>query len=83
VPFRKCVLLVPEAVFIDRQGKLVIAAQRVGFDPHERTDFAEGLAAVKVQGKYGYIDRKGAWVIPPQFDVATGFEPLDGIGARE
>ncbi|MCB9080310.1 MAG: WG repeat-containing protein [Lewinellaceae bacterium] len=42
--------------------------------------FRSGLAAVKVPGKgYGYIDKKGNWVVEPQFDVA---EPFVGDFAR-
>ncbi len=41
-------------------------------------DFAEGLAPVQDQGgKWGYIDRTGAWVIPAQFDQAYSFS--DGL----
>jgi hypothetical protein len=29
---------------------------------------ANGLAPVKVNGKFGYIDEKGEFVIPPHFD---------------
>lgn len=35
--------------------------------------FSEGLAAVKKDGKWGYIDESGAVVIPFQFDRAYGF----------
>ena len=47
--------------------------------------FSEGLAAVKVDGKWGYIDRKGEMVIGPAFDLAwrfsEGLAPIfsDGI----
>ena len=41
-------------------------------------DFSEGLAVVGVGEnddvmKYGYIDKTGAWVIPPQFWLANPF----------
>jgi hypothetical protein len=35
--------------------------------------FVDGLAAVKVQGKYGYIDKAGKTVIKPQYDFANRF----------
>lgn len=35
--------------------------------------FAEGLADVKVNGKWGYIDKNGTVVIQPQFDEAQSF----------
>jgi hypothetical protein len=36
--------------------------------------FSEGLAAVKVNGKWGIIDKKGKMVIPPQFIDAYWFQ---------
>jgi len=36
-------------------------------------DFSEGLAAVRVGGKWGYIDRSGKMVIPPRFLRAEPF----------
>jgi len=55
--------------FIDRSGKVVIAAQ---FD--RVTDFSEGRAAVQVNKKWGYIDTSGKYVIEPQFDSASVYE---------
>lgn len=36
--------------------------------------FSEGLASVKIKGKYGFIDRSGQVVIPPQFVHAGMFK---------
>ena len=36
-------------------------------------DFSEGLASVKVNDKWGYIDIKGDWIIEPQFNNAYSF----------
>src|SRR5579871_4742396 len=36
-------------------------------------DFSEGLAAIKVDGQYGYIDKSGKMVIKPQFWEAADF----------
>ena len=41
--------------------------------------FPQGLAAVKLEGKYGYIDRSGQMVIPPQFASADPFS--EGLAA--
>ena len=37
--------------------------------------FSEGLAAVRKNGKWGYINRKGEVVIPYQFEYAHRFRP--------
>jgi len=54
--------------FIDRQGKRIFDAE---FE--EAYGFHEGLAAVKVNGKWGYIDRTGAFVIKPVYSGAGSF----------
>ena len=38
------------------------------------THFAEGLAAMKLKGKWGYIDKNGNQTIPFQFDEADAFK---------
>jgi hypothetical protein len=41
---------------------------------HKRTDkFSEGLTAVKLNGKYGFIDRTGREIIPFRYDDAGVF----------
>ena len=35
--------------------------------------FSEGLAHVRIGGKWGYIDPAGKMVINPQFDAASPF----------
>ena len=36
--------------------------------------FYEGAVPVKFYGKWGYIDRTGAWIIEPKFDKAWDFQ---------
>ena len=36
-------------------------------------EFSEGVAAARVNGTWGYVDRAGSWTIPPQFTHADGF----------
>ena len=43
--------------------------------------FSEGLAAVRQKDKWGYIDREGYFVIPPQFTDAEGFS--EGLAVVE
>jgi hypothetical protein len=61
-------------VYVNRLGK--IALQVKGEDSD---DFSEGLAAVSVNDKWGFIDPRGKWVIPPRFDRVDGFS--DGLVA--
>ena len=49
-------------------GKIITPAR---FD--SAFDFTEGVAAVKLGKKWGYIDRKGAFAIQPRFDEAFQF----------
>ncbi|HVO99964.1 MAG TPA: WG repeat-containing protein [Bryobacteraceae bacterium] len=39
--------------------------------------FSDGLAMIKVHGKFGYIDHTGAFAIPPRFPDGTSFS--DGM----
>src|SRR5258706_6137309 len=60
----------------DQSARIVINPQ---FD--EADSFSEGLAAIRVGAKYGYIDKQGTIVIKPQFDFAGLFsEGLAGAG---
>ncbi len=42
--------------------------------------FSEGLVAVKENGKWGFIDTAGKWVIKPQFTEENGFDELNKVG---
>ena len=44
----------------------------------EAGDFKDGVAAVKQDAKWGYIDYNGNYFIDPQFDHAKDFE--NGVG---
>ncbi len=50
------------------------------FLPCPARDFREGLAAVASRkGTWGYVDKTGQWIIPPQFDWAGSFS--EGLAA--
>jgi hypothetical protein len=55
--------------FIDREGKVVLDANR--YD--EVKGFSGGLAPVRVDERWGFIDRTGQTVIEPKFTAARGF----------
>jgi predicted DNA-binding WGR domain protein len=58
------------------EGNIVIAPRFQDAAP-----FLEGLARVKSEDKLGFIDTTGAFVIPTQFDLASGFsEDLSTAG---
>ena len=47
------------------------------FEIHESAHFRNGLAPVRIHDKYGYIDKTGRVIIPPQFLEAGNFS--DGV----
>ena len=59
---------------MNREGKVVIEPRYDDAEP-----FYEGLAAVKLGEKWGYVDQRGTLVIPPQFAMAGRFS--DGRAA--
>lgn len=59
--------------YIDTSGNYVIQPQYSS----ESGKFREGLAKVKINGKYGFISKKGTIVIQPSFDFASDF--YDGL----
>ncbi|MBW4679932.1 MAG: WG repeat-containing protein [Microcoleus vaginatus WJT46-NPBG5] len=70
--------------YIDETGKLIIPAQFNGTGvfpgdarhvPYFKADgkFSEGLAAVEIQRKWGYIDKTGKMIIQPQYEAAGAF----------
>ena len=54
--------------YLDRTGKPAIELTCTAAE-----DFSDGLAAVLKNGKIGFIDRSGGWVIAPRFAQATRF----------
>lgn len=36
-------------------------------------DFSDGLAAIKINGKYGFIDHEGHFVLEPVYEKAQYF----------
>lgn len=66
-----------EVAFVNRSGKVVISGV---FDQLQNNGFNGGLAAVAKEGKWGFIDTAGKWVIDPQFEqtgiFADGFAPV-------
>ena len=67
-----------EWFFIDKTGK-EITKQRFHGLWGVTTDFSEGLAGVKIGDKWGYINKTGEIVIPPQFEGAKKFS--EGLAA--
>jgi len=62
------------AGFINRQGQWAIPPR---YD--DALHFCDGLAPVKIGGRWGYINPSGEMVIAPRFEGAESFD--DGMGA--
>jgi len=57
------------AGFVDASGKIALVLQGCS----EAREFHEGLAAAKIDGKWGYVDKAGKVAIPAAYDLARGF----------
>ncbi len=55
--------------YIDKTGTLVIPTEGAEY----LGKFSDGLAPMKIKGKFGYIDRNGKFVIQPKYDIADSF----------
>jgi hypothetical protein len=69
-----CVFFGKKCAFLDRQGKLFLAP----FD--QARNFSGNRAAVQDGHKWGFINRKGRFVIPPKYvgagDFVNGLAPV-------
>lgn len=72
--------------YIDHTGEYIIEPRFEGYHTYgevptpqkftyvpKASSFSDGLAAVMVRGKWGYIDKKRDFVIKPKFDLASPF----------
>jgi hypothetical protein len=61
--------------FIDKKNKIIFTVDKAEFC----CGFKEGLARIKVKGKWGFIDKTGKVVVNPIYDDAKDFN--DGLAA--
>lgn len=59
--------------YIDKTGKIIVKLPVSEYSYNNTYDFHEGLACIKKDGKYGFIDRNGNVVIPCVWDDASYF----------
>ncbi|MCS7258389.1 MAG: WG repeat-containing protein [candidate division WOR-3 bacterium] len=57
--------------YINKKGEIMISLEPVIDDAQE---FRNGRARIRIGGRYGYIDKTGKIVIPPQFPDAYSFQ---------
>ncbi|MDR0354392.1 MAG: WG repeat-containing protein [Deltaproteobacteria bacterium] len=67
-----CYFITPEGAFAFTKKRFLGKPQNVVFQ--EAKSFSEGLAAVKLDASYGYINTQGEMIIEPQFRDAFPFE---------
>lgn len=62
-------------VYLDKNGEIAIRIDTTGLEGFvvQGSPFSDGMAAVQIKGKWGYIDRKGEMAISPQYAKATAF----------
>ena len=77
-----CLSLIPVALAASAQERGVLTYTEMIAPKYEKAfEFCEGLAAVKQNGKWGYIDTSGKTVIPFEYDIAFNFnERLAVVG---
>lgn len=64
-----CAKFGTQYAFIDKDGKIAVGGRPFA----EARPFQDGRAAVKIEGKWGFINKKGNFVIPPKFLDAGSF----------
>jgi hypothetical protein len=74
-------LLLPEVSTAGNSARPQEAAQPgQNVSPQSPTNETDPLFPVKDHGKWGYMDKTGKMVIPPQYDIASGHsEGLAGV----
>jgi WG containing repeat len=60
-----------KAGYINKAGEVIVEPQ---YGIRGYTNFSEGLAAVKKDGEWGYIDKTGVFAIKPQFEWTDDFK---------
>jgi Caspase domain/WG containing repeat len=80
----------PDLNYIDKEGKIAFRIKGGTFSKNElkkeedgvKMDihkFSEGLAAVRYDNKWGYINKNGGWAIRPKYQKVTRFS--EGVAA--
>lgn len=59
---------------VDLDGRLIVPYSFDRVDKHHC-----GLSAAELNGKYGYIDSTGLWVIQPQYSLAVSFHSVNRL----
>jgi DNA-binding transcriptional regulator/RsmH inhibitor MraZ len=82
--FEKGVIFMNKLGYIDRSGKVAIQLKKLLDSKSLRFDyndliFSEGLVGVERHNKYGYMDKAGRLVIPPQYNNIQAFS--EGLAA--
>jgi len=62
---------------VDSNGKILIPMKYDAI-----SSYNDGVAAVKVDGKIGFVNGKGEWVIKPQFEAATSYADIIGVQTK-
>ena len=63
-------LLIP--YFHSNSEAISVAEIVIPFQFQDARPFSDGIAAVKKEGKWGYIDRLGQWIVQPQYAFSIG-----------
>ena len=68
------------------EAKIIDGNYLIGYDGElyeEPALFYNGIAAVCVDGKYGYIDENYSWIVQPVYDFASDFKNGYGVAYKD
>ena len=51
----------------DKSDNSKMKVGKLDLEVEDISDFSNGLARIKIDGKYGYIDKKGNIIVEPQY----------------
>ncbi|MGN1002911.1 MAG: WG repeat-containing protein [Oscillospiraceae bacterium] len=78
-----CLSLAPAALAAGEERGVLVYTEIIAPQYEEAGQFSDGLAAVKMNGKWGYINTQGEVVIPFQYEMAFMFSEGKAVVCKQ